>query len=139
MTRFVTGAAIDFIRQQPKDKPMCLVVSLHSPHPPLDAPGEFATMFDPEKLTLPANVPEQFFREGHMLRHPDMQRLLANYLGKIALVDDNVGRLVEAMKQRGTWDDALVFFTADHGEMMGSHGCTDQGPLLRGIRPRAAC
>jgi hypothetical protein len=29
----------------------------HGPHPPLDAPGDYATMFDPEKLTLPANVP----------------------------------------------------------------------------------
>jgi choline-sulfatase len=54
---FTTGLAVDFIRAQAKEKPLCLVVSLHSPHPPLDAPGDYATMFDPEKLTLPANVP----------------------------------------------------------------------------------
>lgn len=124
---FVTGAAVDFIHGQPKEKPFCLVVSLHSPHPPLDAPGEYATMFDPEKLTLPPNVPEKFLREGHFLQHPDVQRLLANYLGKIALVDHNVGRLVEAMKQRGTWDEALVIFTADHGEMMGAHAALTKG------------
>jgi len=124
---FVTGAAVDFIHAQPKDKPFCLVVSLHSPHPPLDAPGEYATMFEPDKLTLPPNVPEKFLREGHFLQHPDVQRLLGNYLGKIALVDFNVGRLVEAMKQRGTWDDTLVIFTADHGEMMGAHGFLTKG------------
>jgi arylsulfatase A-like enzyme len=124
---FVTTAAIDFIGKQPRDKPLCTVVSLHSPHPPLDAPGEFATMYEPEKLSLPVNVPDQFFREGHILRHPDVQRLLANYLGKIALVDFNVGRLIEAMKQRGTWDNALVVFTADHGEMMGAHGALTKG------------
>lgn len=56
---FTTGLAVDFIRAQPKEKPLCLVVSLHSPHPPLDAPGDYATMFDPEKLTLPENVPPQ--------------------------------------------------------------------------------
>ena len=124
---FVTTQAIEFIGKQPGDKPLCIVLSLHSPHPPLDAPGEFATMFDPEKLTLPANVPEQFFREGHLLRHPDMRRLLANYLGKIALVDFNVGRIVAALKQRGTWENTLVAFTADHGEMMGAHGALTKG------------
>jgi len=124
---FVTGEAIRFLSGQPEDKPVCMVVSLHSPHPPLDAPGEFATMYDPEKLTIPPNVPEKFLREGHFLQHPDIQKLLANYLGKISLVDYNVGRLIEAMKQRGTWDDALVIFTADHGEMMGAHGALTKG------------
>ena len=124
---FVVGAAVDFIRQQPKDKPFCLVVSFHSPHPPLDAPGEFATMFDPEKLTLPANVPEKYLREGRALDPAATKRMLANYLGKIALVDSCVGRLVEAMKQRGTWNRALVVFTSDHGEMMGAHGYLTKG------------
>jgi arylsulfatase A-like enzyme len=124
---FVTRAATDFIRQQSKDKPMSLVVSLHSPHPPLDAPGEFATMFDPEKLVLPANVPQSFQREKRTIDKAEVRRMLANYLGKIALLDENVGRLVGAMKQRGTWDDALVFLTSDHGEMMGSHGYLTKG------------
>jgi arylsulfatase A-like enzyme len=53
--------------------------------------------------------------------------MLANYLGKMALVDDCVGRLVEAMKARGTWDNTLVIFTADHGEMMGAHGYLTKG------------
>ncbi len=122
-----TGLAVDFIHAQPKDKPLCLVVSLHSPHPPLDAPGDYATMYDPEKLTLPANVPEKYLREGRALDHAATRRMLANYLGKMALVDDCVGRLAGALKARGTWDHALVFFTADHGEMMGGHGNLSKG------------
>jgi arylsulfatase A-like enzyme len=124
---FVTGLATDSIRNQPKDKPLCLVVSLHSPHPPLDAPGHFATMYDPEKLTLPANVPEKYLREGHALDHAETKRMLANYLGKISLADHCMGRLIDAMQARGTWDHALVVFTADHGEMMGSHGALTKG------------
>lgn len=124
---FVTGLAEDFIKSQPRDKPFCLVVSLHSPHPPLDAPGEYATMYDPGQLTLPANVPEKCLREGHALDHDETRRLLANYLGKISLVDRCVERLIEAMKARGSWDEALVVFTADHGEMMGAHGALTKG------------
>jgi len=124
---FTTGLAIEFIRAQPRDKPLCMVVSLHSPHPPLDAPGEYASMYDPEKLTLPANVPETYLRDGNILDHAETRRMLANYLGKMALVDDCVGWLAEAMKTRGTWDNTLVIFTADHGEMMGAHGYLTKG------------
>lgn len=124
---FTTGLAVDLIREQPKDKPLCIVVSLHSPHPPLDAPGHYATMFDPEKLTLPASVPPKYLREGRALDHAETKRMLANYLGKLALVDDCVARLVEALKDRGTWDSAFVAITADHGEMMGAHGYLTKG------------
>ena len=124
---FTTGLAVDFIGAQPKDKPLCLVVSLHSPHPPLDAPGDYATMFDPDKLTLPTNVPEKYLREGHALDHTETRAMLANYLGKMALVDDCVARLAEAMKARGTWENTLVIFTSDHGEMMGAHGYLTKG------------
>ncbi len=124
---FVTGEAVDFIRRQPKEKPLCLVVSLHSPHPPLDAPGGFARMFDPDTLTLPANVPESFRRGDRTLDRAAVRRLLANYLGKIALVDQCIGRLAGALRARGTWDGALVVFTADHGEMLGAHGALSKG------------
>ncbi len=124
---FTTGLAVDFIRAQRKDKPLCLVVSLHSPHPPLDAPGDYATMFDPGKLTLPANVPEKYSREDQPLDRAGTRRILASYLGKMALVDDCVGRLAEAMKVRGTWDNTLVIFTSDHGEMMGAHSYLSKG------------
>lgn len=124
---FTTGLAVDLIRAQPKDKPLCLVVSLHSPHPPLDAPGHYATMFDPEKLTLPPTVPPKYLRDGHALDHAETKRMLANYLGKLALVDDCVARLVEALKARGTWDSSLVAITSDHGEMMGAHGYLTKG------------
>lgn len=124
---FVTSAAVEYLRRQPKEKPVCLVVSLHSPHPPLDAPGEFATMFDPETLELPANVPESFERENRTIDRAGLRKMLANYLGKIAFVDHCAGRLMQAIKERGTWDRALVVFTADHGEMMGAHGFLTKG------------
>ncbi len=124
---FTTGLALDIIRAQPQDSPLCLVLSLHSPHPPFDAPGDFASMFDPAALTLPPNVPEQYAREGHQFDHPQTRKMLANYLGKMALVDECVGRIIDGMKTRGTWDNTLVVFTSDHGEMMGAHGALSKG------------
>lgn len=122
-----TRVAVEHILAMPREKPMCLVVSLHSPHPPLDAPGEYATMFDPESLVLPGNVADEIRREGKVIDRALIRRMLVNYLGKIAYVDHCVGELVAAMKTRGTWDTALVCVTADHGEMMGAHGALTKG------------
>jgi arylsulfatase A-like enzyme len=122
-----TDLALALIRAQSKDKPLCLVLSLHSPHPPYDAPGEYATMYDPEKLTLPPTVPQKYLREGRALDHAETKRMLANYLGKLSLVDDCVAKLADALKARGTWDNTFVAITADHGEMMGAHGYLTKG------------
>jgi arylsulfatase A-like enzyme len=124
---FVTQRAVNFIQEQPPEKPLCVVVSLHSPHPPLDAPGKFATMYDPEKLTLPPNVPATYKREMRMIDHAETRKMVANYLGKITLADEHVGRLAAAFQKRGTWDNTLVLFTADHGEMMGAQGQLTKG------------
>src|SRR5262249_28349085 len=48
-------AAIDFIGTQKGDKPFALYVAFTSPHDPRTAPPEYAKLYDPEKLPLPAN------------------------------------------------------------------------------------
>ena len=40
----------------------------------------------------------------------------------IALVDYEVGRILQALEQAGLAEDTLVVFTSDHGEMMGERG-----------------
>jgi arylsulfatase A-like enzyme len=124
---FVSREAADFVGKQAAYKPLCVVMSLHSPHPPLDAPGDYATMYEAGKLTLPPNVPETFRREMRTIGRPETREMLANYLGKISLADDCIGRVVEAFQKRGTWDQTLVCFTADHGEMMGAQGMLTKG------------
>ena len=124
---FVSREAADFVGKQPADQPLCVVMSLHSPHPPLDAPGNYATMYEADKLTLPPNVPATFRREMRTIGHSETREMLANYLGKISLADDCIGRVVAAFQQRGTWDRTLVCFTADHGEMMGAQGQLTKG------------
>jgi arylsulfatase A-like enzyme len=42
-------------------------------------------------------------------------------MGLVTMVDDCVGIVIEALRQRGIWDDALVIFQQDHGESLGCH------------------
>lgn len=53
-----------------------------------------------------------------------------DYDGEIAFVDQQVGRLVEALRARGALDDTLIVVIADHGESLGEHGEDEHGVFL---------
>ena len=124
---FVADRAIDFLKAQPADKPYCLVASFPGPHPPLDAPGRYATLVPPEGINLPPNVAQELTYRGETYDSEALRRMRANYYGKMGLIDANLGRIIEALRQRGTWDNTLVVFSADHGEMMGAFGKLSKG------------
>lgn len=91
------------------------------PHQPFDAPGKYAGIYDPKELKLYPNVPDQVAYKESWGRD-EMARIAANYYGKISLIDDAVGSIIKALEKRGTLDNTIIIFTADYGEMIGSHG-----------------
>ena len=52
------------------------------------------------------------------------------YDGEIAYSDELVGRLKEALRSRGLYDDATVVLLSDHGEGLGDHGELEHGVFL---------
>ncbi|HXK09953.1 MAG TPA: sulfatase-like hydrolase/transferase [Vicinamibacteria bacterium] len=63
--------------------------------------------------------------EPYASRHAE-----APYEGEIAGVDAAVGRLVDALRERGVLEGALVVVAADHGESLGEHGEDTHGVFL---------
>ena len=69
-------------------------------------------------------------------RYPDMndstlmvwkyQRYLQDYLGTIAAVDENVGRLLDYLDEKGLAENTLVVYTSDQGFYLGEHGWFDK-------------
>ena len=57
----------------------------------------------------------------------DAHTLQAAYYAMIELIDDQVGRVLDALQDSGQADDTLVIFTSDHGEMLGDHGLIQKG------------
>jgi choline-sulfatase len=134
MDSYVGARAVEWLQGYEREAPFCLWVGFGGPHEPWDAPGEYATMYDPGTLPapLPAEEPGEWVpahaRERMLTgRDPRLtagtcRRILANYGGKIALVDHWIGRILETLDARGLSDDTLVVFWSDHGEMGGDHG-----------------
>lgn len=105
--------AVDFLDRDGPE-PFCLFVSPHQPHAtPLEhAPAEYYRRL-PERLSLPANVPEHAREDaGVMYRH---------YLAMTLAVDDLVGGLLDQLENRGRAADTLVVFASDHGTEGGAH------------------
>ncbi len=50
------------------------------------------------------------------------RRLRAGYMANVTLVDNAVGRIVQAIDDAGLKDNTIVVFTSEHGDLVGTHG-----------------
>lgn len=116
----MTDFALDHLTETPRSKPVAMMIGFSNPHSPFDPAGKYATMYDPESIQLRENV-APFKKYGTDYTLAEIRKARAAYLGKISLVDTLVGRIVTALKERGTWDSTVLVFTADHGMAVGEH------------------
>ena len=102
-------------KEQHKDRPFALILSLGPPHNPYQtAPERFKKMFRPENIVLRPNVPESAEKKA--------RRDLAGYYAHIAALDQCIGDIEKTLKRLGLLDNTILIFTSDHGDMLGSHG-----------------
>lgn len=108
-----------------KEKLFAMWFSLMEPHSPYDFPIEDKGRFDPDRFTPPRAGPEDgpeiplIFRD---LSDKDKRGIIASYYTSVEYADRNVGRLLEALRQRGLDRNTLVVYHADHGYSLGQHG-----------------
>lgn len=120
---------------QESGKPWCLFVSFVTPHFPLIAPPEHFRRFRPDDLPVPVQWrPEDWphhpaldhHRHLQALDEPFDERTLRNavvaYYGLVSFMDEQVGRVLQALDDAGLRDSTRIVYTADHGEMLGEHG-----------------
>lgn len=127
-------AAIDFIRDYDRNQPFFCYVAFTAPHDPRTPPGDYATMYDPAAIPLPANfMPEHPFDNGELdirdeklapvPRTPeDTRQQLADYYGMISHMDSQIGRIVTTLRETGQLENTIIVYLADHGLAVGQHG-----------------
>lgn len=136
--------------------PLCAWVSFADPHHPFDAPLPWSLLHRPDEVDLPVhrqrdlerrpwwhrsaleNTPggtpetrkirEEYSRIGPQ-SDVQLRDIIANYYGMISLVDHQLGRIQNALREEGLLDHTLVVFTSDHGEWLGDHGLMLKGPM----------
>jgi arylsulfatase len=141
---FVGNMAKWWVNTYPATEPLFLQVGFPGPHPPYDPPARYSDAYlarndlpddkpSKEELdALPSALKEKRVHDVEVDHDSvvwsldptpeQMRKLWAHYLGNVTLIDEKIGELLEALKERGYLDDAIVIFTSDHGECLGDHG-----------------
>lgn len=128
---YITNCAVEAINNRNQNKPLLLNTMYLAPHPPLDIPEPYYSMY--KEIDLAENVGEWFQGQsplqlynlpgflGVKYTREDWAKIWPVYAGLVTLLDHCVGRIIDTLKDEGLYDDAIIIFTADHGEMLGSH------------------
>jgi len=134
-TNWTAEQGINFLQTYRGDRPWFLKISFKRPHPPFDPPKRFLDYYSTVDFPMP-NVGQWAVRKFGKItgslektpsatqgRFPDdeVSASRQTYLAGISHVDEQVGRVLDALKTRGDYENTLILFTSDHGDMMGDH------------------
>ncbi|MEM9128869.1 MAG: sulfatase [Pseudomonadota bacterium] len=130
-----TDYAIDFIKRRTKSddgRPFSLVLSYGPPHDPWEpdnVPKAYWDMFEGMEFPNPPNYraanDEPYADNWAKLSVDDREQLgrwRRGYHAQVASIDDEIGRILGAIDEMGLFDDTIIVFTSDHGEMFGAQG-----------------
>ncbi|GGA67176.1 sulfatase [Edaphobacter acidisoli] len=139
-TNWLADKAIEFI-ERPRQKSFFYVLSFPDPHQPYSVEDPYASMFAPKDMKLPVtfhqkNLPawaaekqkkEDLPSEGVTCpddprREEIFRKRKTQYLGEVKCIDDNVGRVLKTLSDRGLLQNTMIIFCSDHGDYMGEHG-----------------
>lgn len=129
-TDFLADKAMAFIDAN-KDKPFCVMLSIPDPHGPNTVRAPYDTMFEGMAFQAPktaARDPASAPAWGKpTAKKAGKSAGMAKYFGMVKCIDDNVGRMLEALETGGLRERTWIVFTADHGDLCGEHGRHDKG------------
>lgn len=135
LTAWLCDHAALFIRERrDPTMPFFLWLSLSKPHPPLDPPEPYYSMYRTADIPEPVvgdwasdeRSPEAINRMRHKESYDLMPPIVwkearSAYYGLVTQVDYNIGRVMAALQDKGMLEEALLLFTSDHGEFLGDH------------------
>ncbi len=139
------------------EEPFFLWSSFLDPHPPYLVPEPWASMYDPETITIPEMVPGEHadstpelqltqqekpdysaWRESgqgihgchsHLHDRAKLAKDIAVYYGMVSLMDKQIGIILDKLEALNQLDTTIIVFTTDHGHYFGQHGLTAKGPF----------
>ncbi len=140
--------ALDFLAKHDGQKPFFMYLAPPVPHDPCLAPRRFFDLYDPEQLALSKNfMPRHPFDNGELkvrdellAAHPrspaEMRQHLAGYYATISHLDHEVGRVLQAVDDRGWMKNTIVIFSSDQGLAVGGrHGLMGKQNLYEHVKP----
>lgn len=132
-TPYMTNRAMEFL-DEVGDDPWCLHLSYIKPHWPYIAPTPYHDMYTTEQI-LPVNRSDEERQDAHPIydsfmhmhhsktfsRDEVREKVVPVYMGLVKQIDDQIGRLMTYLEEKGLMDNTMIVFTSDHGDYLGDH------------------
>ena len=124
-----------------KDAPFFLAVGFVRPHVPFVAPENCFVPYPEDEMILPLvkigkNVPEQALRRQNDkiwgMNNIQKRLTISSYMASVRFMDQQVGRLLDALDRLDLRDETIVIFLSDHGYNLGEHNCWSKVSLWEG-------
>ena len=100
---------------------------MSAPHDPFDPPAEYGEKY--RDAAMPPAVADNLEGKPRRLHGrqvnataEQIEQCRRQYCAATELIDDQVGLILQALENRGMLDNTYIFFSSDHGEMLGDHG-----------------
>lgn len=137
-------------REQSKEQPLYLHIGFLSPHDLYDPPQRFIDMYEGDDFPMPhvteeerAGIPDELWEEQRQDEHRDrvtvvkashatparIRRMRKHYYALVTLIDEVLGRIIAALKEKGLYDDSIIIYTCDHGDHLWDHGLHYKGEM----------
>jgi arylsulfatase len=138
-TNFLGNQAVEWIRNYNRDQPFFFWMSFIDPHPPIIDDAIWAARYaardkDAKIMSGPVVMPDlpdnaygRYMKEwiqstGTADFTPELaSRMARHYYGMVSLVDQKIGDILAALRERGLDKNTWIVYTSDHGEMLGDH------------------
>lgn len=132
--KVIADDAIDFLRTREKAMPFFMYLAFATPHDPRVAPQSYLDKYPLEKIPLPPNFqPFHPFDNGDLAIRDErlapwprtdeiIRKHLRDYYAVITYLDEQIGRIIQTLKEIGEYDNTIIIFSSDQGIAIGSHG-----------------
>jgi arylsulfatase A-like enzyme len=116
---------LNYLLTVPRHRPFFIVKWFADPHAPYNPPAKSRKRINIDTAKLPRDI--DFYtrlrkRKGVRLSVYEEGFLKGLYKAEVESVDERVGFIIKALKQRGLLRDTIIVLTSDHGESLGEHG-----------------
>ena len=132
-TVWTADRAVEAIRGYSSDQPLFLKISFARPHSPYDPPQRVVDKYAEREIPVPAVG--EWCKDMPLDTHPENKPEAATgnfgseyarnsrkyYYASITFIDEQIGRIIDELKRKGMYDNALICFVSDHGDMLGDH------------------
>ncbi len=129
-TRWTGDVAVEHIEAYEGDRPLFMKISFARPHSPYDPPARMLQLYADRQMPEPAvgewcdefappmersDAPYGNYGKEHALHSRK------HYAASVSFIDEQIGRIVAALKEKGMYENTLIVFISDHGDMLGDH------------------